>query len=72
MKSFNVLALGCSVSLNNSFVALVGDVLADVVLVVGDKDALAVAAILGIELHGGVEGGARAGEEIEDNRLIIR
>ena len=66
MKSFNILALGCGVALNYSFVALVGNVLADVVLVVGDKDALAVAAVLGVELHGGVEGGAGTSEEVKN------
>ena len=40
-----------------SLVALVGDFLTDVVLVVGDEDTLAVSTVFGIELHGGVEGG---------------
>lgn len=72
VKSFNRLALGCGVTLDYSLVALVGDFLADVVLVVCDKDAFAVAAILSVELHGGVESGAGACEEVKDNRLIIR
>ena len=66
MKSFNVLAFRCSIALDNSFVALIGNVLTDAILVVGDKDALAVAAVLSVELHGGVEGGAGASEEVEN------
>ena len=71
MKSFNRLALGCGVTLDYSLVALVGDFLADVVLVVGDEDTLAVAAILSVELHGGVKGGARASEEVEKCSITI-
>ena len=44
VQAFNRLAFGRSVALDYSLVALVGNVLADVVLVVGNKDALAVAA----------------------------
>ena len=55
MKSFNRLAFRCGVALNYSLVALVGNVLADIVLVVGDKDTFAMSTVLGVELHGGVE-----------------
>lgn len=71
MKSFNRLALGCGVALDYALVALVGDFLADVVLVVCDKDAFAVAAILSVELHGGVEGGTGTCEEVEDGQRLI-
>ena len=72
VKSFNVLALRCGVALDNSLVALVGDVLADIILVIGDKDALTVAAILGVELHGGVKGGAGTGEEVKNGGFLFR
>ena len=55
MKSFHFFAFRCGVALNYSLVALVGNVLADIVLVVGDKDTFAMSTVLGVELHGGVE-----------------
>lgn len=71
VQAFHFLALGCGVALDYSFVALIGNFLTDVVLVVGDKDAFAMATVLGVELHSGVESGAGACKEVEDNRLII-
>ena len=70
MQAFHFLALGCSVALDYSLVALVGDFLTDVVLVVGDKDTFAVSTVLGIELHGGVESGTGASEEVKDDRFF--
>ena len=58
VQAFHFFAFRCGVALDYSLVALVGDFLTDVVLVVGDKDTFAVSTVLGIELHGGVEGGA--------------
>ena len=55
--------LRCSIALDNSFVTLICNVLTDAILVVGDKDTLAVAAVLSVELHGGVEGGAGAAKK---------
>ena len=66
MKSFHFFAFRCGVALNYSLVALVGHFLTDVVLVVGNKDTFAVSSVLGVELHGGVEGGAGASEEVEN------
>ena len=58
MQAFHFLALGCGVALDYSLVALVGNVLADIVLVVGDKDTFAMSIVFSVELHGGVESGA--------------
>ena len=44
--------------MDNSLVTLIGDFLTNSIFVVGDEDALAMTAVLGIELHGGVKGGA--------------
>ena len=66
MQAFHFFAFRCGVALDYSLVALVGNFLTDVVLVVGDKNAFAVSAVFGIELHGGVESGTGAGEEVED------
>ena len=71
MQAFNRLAFRCSIALNYSLVALVGNFFTDVVLVVGDEDTLAVSTVFGIELHGGVEGGAGAGEEVENGSFTI-
>ena len=70
VQAFHFLALGCGVALDYSLVALVGNFLADAVLVIGDKDAFAMPAIFGIELHSGVEGGTRASEEVEDGSIV--
>ena len=71
MQAFHFLTLGCGVALDYSLVALVGDFLTDVVLVVGDKDTFAVATVFGVELHGGVESGTGACEEVEDGQRLI-
>lgn len=70
VQAFHFLALGCGVALDYSFVALVGNFLTDVVLVVGDKDTFAVSAVFGVELHGGVESGTGAGEEVKDGSIV--
>ena len=70
MKTFNRFALGCGVALDYSLVALVGDFLTDVVLIVGDKDTFSMSTVFGVELHGGVESGTGAGEEVEDGSIV--
>ena len=71
MQAFHLLTLGSGVALDYSLVALVGDFLTDVVLVVGDKDTFAVSSVLGVELHGGVESSTGAGEEVKDGSFTI-
>ena len=71
VQAFHFFAFRCGVTLDYSFVALIGNVLTDAILVVGDKDALAVTTVFGVELHGGVEGSARACEEVEDGNIFI-
>ena len=71
MKSFHFFAFRCGVALNYSLVALVGNILADAVLVVGNKDTLAMSSVLGVELHGGVEGGTGTCEEVKNGGIFI-
>ena len=69
-QSCHLLAFRGGVALDDALVPFVSHVLADAVLVVGHEDALAVASVLGVELHRGVEGGAAAGEEVEDGGIL--
>ena len=71
MQAFHFFAFRCGVTLDYSFVALIGNVLTDAILVVGDKDALAVTTVFSVELHGGVESGTGASEEVEDGQRLI-
>ena len=67
MQAFHLLPLGGGVADDHPFVTLVGHIFTNVVLVVRNEYALAMAAIFCIQLHRGMEGGAGTSEKVEDD-----
>ena len=68
LQAFHLLTFGSGVAIDDALVALVGDITADIVLVVGHQDALPLAPILLIQLHDGMKSSAAAGKEVENGR----
>ena len=64
-------AFGCRVSIYHPFAAFVSYLFANVILIIGDKNTLAMASIFRIQLHGSMKGRSAASKEIEDSRCLI-
>ena len=68
-ESCHILALGRGVTVDDALVTLVSYILANTVLIVGTENTGTLAAILGIELHSGVECRTTASEEVENGGI---
>ena len=64
LQTFNFLSFRSGITIDNTLVSFVCYFLADVILVVCNKNALAVASIFGIQLHCGMESSARACKKV--------
>ena len=71
MQAFYLFSLWSSIAIDNSLVSFVCYFFADVVLVVCNKNALTVSSIFRVQLHGGMEGCSRTGEEVKDGGIVF-
>ena len=71
MQSFHMLTFRRVITFNDLFVAWISHFLTYLVLIVGHKDALAMATILLVQLHSGMKGGAAASKEVKNQRIIF-
>ena len=69
-QAFYFFAFWSGVTIDYSLVAFIGYLFADVVFVIGNENTFAMAAVFGIQLHGGMEGGSAACEEVEDGDIF--